>query len=196
MNVRDVALNVDYQLRKHGADDSSVQSVLVFTQPGGPPSTSGRPLMAGEWFTFGYGCRALGYSSDFGRAAFAGEPSAEYRTIHATVLAAQAAGMQTMKAGQVTGAQVDEISRQVIIDAGYGPYFPHRLVHGLGIKVHERPFLDAADDTVLQAGMTFTVEPSIRIPGTCANRVEDVVLVTEDGGVFLNECPRDLYVVE
>lgn len=195
MTVRDVALEVDYQLRKHGADDNSFQTGIVFTQPDGAPSTSDRPLMPGDSVTFDYGCRALGYSSDFGRSAFAGEPSHEYRRIHATVLAAQATGMQAMKGGQVTGAQVDAIARQVIVDAGYGPNFTHRLGHGIGIKVHERPFLDAADDTVLQSGMTFTVEPSIRVPGESANRVEDVVLVTDDGGVFLNHCSRDLYVI-
>ena len=195
MTVRDVVLEVDYQLRRHGAEDNSFQTGIVFTRPDGPPSSLERVLAAGDSITFDYGCRAAGYSSDFGRSAFAGEPSDEYRRVHATVLAAQAAGMAAMKAGQITGAQADAVARQVIIDAGYGPNFTHRLGHGIGIKVHERPFLDAGDDTVLEAGMTFTVEPSIRVPGILANRVEDVVLVTADGGEFLNHCARDLFVI-
>lgn len=195
MTVRDAVLEVDYQLRKHGADDNSFQTGIVFTRPDGPPSSLQRVLAPGDSITFDYGCRAAGYSSDFGRAAFVGEPPEEYRRVHETVLAAQAAGMAAMRAGRVTGAEADAAARQVIIDAGYGPNFTHRLGHGIGIKVHERPFLDAGDATVLQENMTFTVEPSIRVPGRFANRVEDVVLVTPEGGRFLNACPRDLFIV-
>lgn len=195
MTVRDAALEVDYQLRRHGADDNSFQTGIVFTRPDGPPSGPQRTLAPGDSITFDYGCRAVGYSSDFGRAAFAGDPPAEYRRVHEIVLAAQAAGLAAMKAGRVTGADVDAAARGVIVDAGYGSNFTHRLGHGIGIKVHERPFLDAGDDTVLEEGMTFTVEPSIRVPGRFANRVEDVVLVTPTGGRFLNHCPRDLFII-
>ena len=195
MSVADVALEVDYQFRKHGAEDNSFETGIVFTRPDGPPNAPDRRLAPGDSITFDYGCIADGYASDFGRSAFVGEPPAEYRQIHDIVLQAQAVGMTAMKAGQITCAEADKVARQVIEDAGYGPAFTHRLGHAIGIKVHEPPFLDGLDPTVLQAGMTFTVEPSIRVPGQLANRVEDVVLVTEEGGEYLNHCARDLFVV-
>ena len=195
MSVADLALEVDYQFRKYGAEENSFQTGIVFTRADGPPNSPDRRLAPGDSITFDYGCIADGYASDFGRSAYVGEPPAEYRQIHEIVLRAQAAGMAAMKAGQITCAQADKVARQVIEDAGYGPNFTHRLGHAIGIKVHEPPFLDGLDPTVLQAGMTFTVEPSIRIPGQCANRVEDVVLVTEDGGEYLNHCSRELHTV-
>jgi len=101
-----------------------------------------------------------------------------------------------MKAGQLTCEEADAIARGIIADEGYGPNFTHRLGHGIGITVHERPFLNAGEKDVLQAGMTFTVEPSIRVPGRFANRVEDVVLVTDEGGEYLTNASRDLCVVD
>ncbi len=100
-----------------------------------------------------------------------------------------------MKAGRITGAQTNIAARQVMEDGGYGPEFSHRLGHGIGITVHERPWLDVVEDTILQAGMTFTVEPSIRIANGYHNRVEDVVLVTESGGVSLYGTSHELYIV-
>jgi Xaa-Pro dipeptidase len=100
-----------------------------------------------------------------------------------------------MVAGKVTGAQANAAARKVLEDAGYGPDFSHRLGHGIGVTVHEPPWLDVVESTVLQAGMTFTVEPSIRIPNGYHNRIEDVVLVTPNGGVSLYETSRQLYIV-
>jgi Xaa-Pro aminopeptidase len=145
--------------------------------------------------TFDFGCVLDGYCSDFGRSAFAGEPGAEYRTVHATVLAAQAEAMRAMRAGRCTGAEANAIARRVIADAGYDAGFTHRLGHGIGVTVHEPPWLDVVEGGLLQERMCFTVEPSIYVPGRLGNRVEDVVLVTEGGGVSLNEAPHDLVIV-
>jgi len=196
MTVADLTLEVDYQLRKHGAEDNSFSTGIVFTRPDGPPSTPDRQLAHGDSITFDYGCIAAGYASDFGRSAFVGEPPAAYRRAHDLVREAQVAGMGAMKAGQITCEETNASARQVLIDAGHGPHFTHRLGHGIGVKVHERPFLDAGDKTMLQAGMTFTVEPSIRVPGQFANRVEDVVVVTATGGESINSCAHDLFVLE
>jgi len=115
--------------------------------------------------------------------------------MHELVLAAQAEAMAAMKAGEITAAQANAAARQVMEEGGYGPEFSHRLGHGIGVTVHERPFLDVMDDTVLRENMAFTVEPSIRIDGGYHNRVEDVVLVTETGGVSLYETDHRLYIV-
>jgi Xaa-Pro aminopeptidase len=195
----EVESEIDYQMQRMGADYNSFPTNVMLTNPDKDPGLSlgksERRLQPGDAVTFDFGCLYKGYASDFGRTAFAGEPSAEYRRMHELVLTAQQAAMVEMKAGQITGAGANIAARQVMEDGGYGPEFSHRLGHGIGITVHERPWLDVVEDTVLQAGMTFTVEPSIRIANGYHNRVEDVVLVTEAGGVSLYQTDHQLYIV-
>ena len=196
----DIASEVDYQFKAHGASHTSFVTGMRFVGPaGGPGEGIGRvgmrQLAHGDTITFDIGCVYEGYCSDFGRTAYVGEPPVEFLRIHDIVLDAQRAGMDAMKAGQATGAQVNAAARKVIEDAGYGQYFTHRLGHGIGITVHEPPWLDVVEQTVLQANMTFTVEPSIRIPGRFGNRVEDIVCVTPTGGMPLYNAARELYVI-
>jgi Xaa-Pro aminopeptidase len=195
----EVAREVDYQFQLAGAEYTSFETGITFTGNSGPgPGTirSGqRQLQPGDSITFDFGCVLDGYCSDFGRSAFLGEPSAEYLKVHATVLEAQAEAMKAMKAGQITASGANAIARKVIADAGYDAGFTHRLGHGIGVTVHEPPFMDGVDQTMMQANMLFTVEPSIRVPGRFANRVEDVVQVTVEGGVSLNAAPRELTVI-
>jgi Xaa-Pro dipeptidase len=197
----DIANEIDYQFRLLGAEYNSFVTGVRFVGPErGREVTAARStakkLEPGDSVTFDLGCVYEGYCSDFGRTAFVGEPPAEYFKIHELVLEAQREGMKAMKAGQITAAKADKIARAVIEAEGYGPNFTHRLGHGIGVTVHEPPFLDGVDPTVLQSNMTFTVEPSIRIPGRFGNRVEDVVLVTEEGGTSLYTTDRRLYIVE
>ncbi len=192
----DVECEIDHQLGRMGADFNSFPTNVLFTNPAKDPELSlrkaERHLEPGDAVVFDFGCIYRGYASDFGRTAFAGEPPAEYLRMHELVLGAQRAGIAAMVAGQVTAAQADAAARKVLEDGGYGPQFNHRLGHGIGVTVHEPPWLDMVNDSVLQAGMTFTVEPSIRIPGGYHNRVEDVVLVTDKGGVSLYDTDRRL----
>ncbi|HEX5691892.1 MAG TPA: M24 family metallopeptidase, partial [Roseiflexaceae bacterium] len=125
---------------------------------------------------------------------FFGEPSEEDRRVHALVMAAQAAGIAALRAGS-TCAQADATARAIIADAGYGEAFRHRLGHAIGMDVHEPPFLTASDSTELRPGMCFTVEPSIFIPHRFGARVEDVVVVREDGGEPLTQGFQELHVV-
>jgi Xaa-Pro aminopeptidase len=198
----DVAREIDHQFQLLGAEYTSFVTGITFYGPSGisrhgaTRATNERTLKVGDSITFDYGCVFDGYCSDFGRCAFVGEPSAEYRKVHDLVLEAQAAGMQAMKAGQITGAEVNTIARKVIADGGYDAYFNHRLGHAIGVTVHETPTLDVVDRTVLQTNMMFTVEPSVFIPGRLGNRVEDVVMVTEEGGVALNRASHALRIVE
>lgn len=195
----DIENEIDYQLGMMGADFNSFPTNVLFTNPLKDPGLSlrkaERRLEPGDAITFDFGCIYKGYASDFGRTAFAGEPPAEYLRMHSLVLEAQQAAMHAMKADQITAAQANAIARSVIEKGGYGPEFSHRLGHGIGVTVHEPPWLDVVDHTVLRAGMTFTVEPSIRIPNGYHNRVEDVVLVTPEGGVSLYGTSRELYRV-
>jgi Xaa-Pro aminopeptidase len=195
----EVESEIDFQLRRMGGAYNSFPTNVGFNNPAKDPAgqlgKTERRLEPGDSVTFDFGCVFQGYASDFGRTAFAGEPSAEYRRMHDLVLSAQRAAMDAMKAGQITAAEANATARKVMDEGGYGPEFSHRLGHGIGVTVHERPFLDVMDDTILQANMTFTVEPSIRIENGYHNRVEDVVLVTETGGVSLYETDHRLYIV-
>lgn len=194
----EIAAEIDYQFKALGAEFTSFVTGVFF---GGEAHDrmhghrSPKRLAAGDSVMFDLGCVVDGYCSDFGRTAFCGDPPDEYVKIHELNLHAQRAGMEAMRAGQATGAQVNEIARAIIRDAGYDAFFTHRLGHGIGITVHEPPWLDVVEQTVLQANMTFTVEPSIVIPGRFGNRVEDVVCVTERGGVSFYQADHRLYLV-
>ena len=136
-----------------------------------------------------------GYCSDFGRTVHIGEPSAEFRRAYSTVIAAHDAAIVAMKVGAITAERANAIARAVVEDAGYGEHFRHRLGHGIGLDVHEGPFLTEGDTTVLREGMAFTVEPSIYWIGRIGARIEDVVIVRPDGGETLNQALNTLHVV-
>ncbi len=201
MTEYELAQEIDYQYHELGAEYTSFETGIRFNGPDNPVGAGAqrateRKLMPGDSITFDFGCVYKGYCSDFGRSAFVGEPPADYLRVHDIVLRAQAEAMKAMKAGQITAREANAIARGVIQAEGYDEGFTHRLGHGIGITVHEPPFLDQVNDTVLQANMTFTVEPSIRLPGWYSNRVEDVVVVTATGAVSLYTTPRHLYIIE
>jgi Xaa-Pro aminopeptidase len=136
-----------------------------------------------------------GYVSDFGRTVYCAQPDEELYSIHNLVMSAQAEGIKALRAGEQTCEEVDRKARSVIEEAGYGPNFFHRLGHGIGIDVHEPPFLAHGNRTVVEENMCFTVEPSIWVKGKCFTRVEDVVVVTPDGGESLNSVTRNIIVI-
>ena len=196
----EIAKEIDYQLKAGGAEYTSFVTGVRFSgseQRGmGVGRVSERSLMPGDCITFDFGCVFKGYCSDFGRSAYAGQPPAELLKVHDTVLLAQSEAMQAMKSGQITASEANAVARGVIEAEGYGDYFGHRLGHGIGITVHEEPFLDNVNQTVLESNMTFTVEPSVYIPGRLGNRVEDVVQVTEAGAISLYDTGHQLYIVD
>ena len=149
------------------------------------------PLREGEAVLFDFGAVLDGYCSDFGRTIFCGEPTAEYRRAHQAMIDAQAAGQAAAKPG-VTCAEVNRACRKPIEEAGYGPYFRHRMGHCIGMDVHERPFISEEDETRLEVGMTFTDEPSIMWHGKVGVRIENIVVCEEKGGRKLNSYPIDL----
>jgi Xaa-Pro aminopeptidase len=197
----DVMMEVEYQMLRHGTEGSSFVTGIMIQGAGaggaleGVGRTGDVELKPGRVVAFDFGVVLDGYVSDFGRTVHCGEPDAELRRIHDLVMASQAAGMAAMKAGQITAEGADRVARKVIEDAGYGPNFFHRLGHGIGIDVHEPPFLATGNDTVLQANMCFTVEPSIWIPERCFTRVEDVVVVGKNGGTSLNQTTHEILVI-
>ena len=160
--------------------------------PHGRPS--GRRLEKGDLVLLDFGAAFEGYRADTTRVAVVGEPSARQREIHALVLAAHDAAVAAVRAGTTTGA-VDSAARGVIEAAGLGASFFHRTGHGLGLETHEDPSLDPGSTTKLEVGMVFTVEPGIYIPGWGGVRIEDDLVVEEDGCRLLTSADRSLRVV-
>jgi Xaa-Pro aminopeptidase len=153
--------------------------------------TAHTPMSENTSVMFDFGGVVDGYCSDFGRTIYCGEPPADYRETSEIMLAAQEAGRAAASAG-TTAAEVNAACRAPIEAAGLGEYFRHRMGHGIGMDVHERPFISTEDDTLLQPGMTFTDEPSIIIPGRYSVRIEDIVVCEESGGRKLGSYPPDL----
>jgi len=202
MTELDIVTEVDYQLRLHGSLGPSFTTSLYCSGPKHPllfgqrEETWKRELHPPVAILFDFGAAYQGFCYDFGRTVFFGEPDAEYQRIYKLVMDSQAAGIRAMRAGQATAAVVDGAARQVIVQAGYGEAFRHRLGHAIGMDVHEPPFLTSDDGTMLQAGMLFTVEPSITQFDNFSARVEDVVVVSETGGEALTSGFRDMHVVD
>lgn len=197
----EILSEIDYQLLRLGSQATSFPTSLYIINPkraGEMVHDKGKsthPIEPGIAVPFDFGAIYNGYCSDFGRTVWIGEPPAEYLRAHALVMQAQRAGAETMKAGQVTAAQVDAAARSIIEDAGFGKGFRHRLGHGIGMDVHEPPFLTHFDHTILQNGMTFTDEPSILLDDRWMVRVEDVFVVREGRGEALSNYSREVMVV-
>lgn len=200
MTTLDLITEVNFQLRRHGSRTESFVTSFYNMGPNFPFNFTNKeetlllPLHAPVSISFDFGSVYEGYCYDFGRSVFFGEPPEEYRRVYGLVMAAQAAGIRALAAGG-TCAAADGAARQVIVDGGYGHAFRHRLGHGIGMDVHEPPFLTATDQTVLQEGMCFTVEPSIFLPGHLGCRVEDVVVVGAAAGQPMTAGFQALHVV-
>ncbi|MBT5642987.1 aminopeptidase P family protein [Candidatus Bathyarchaeota archaeon] len=196
----DVANAIDYEFRKQGADYNSFVTGVRFRSPNHPWILGESPdkprlLEDGDTISFDFGCVYDGYCSDFGRTVYVGEPPAKVQEIHDLVMTAQGTAIEQMKAGELTCEQLDSVARGIIERGGYGENFVHRLGHGIGLTVHEPPYLYIPDKTMLQEGMTFTVEPSILLFGEWSARVEDVVLVTKTGGETFSNFHKELTTI-
>jgi Xaa-Pro aminopeptidase len=176
---------VEHQLRLQGSRTPSFPThIFTFGREDSRDNTAAtgaEPIRDGEPVMFDFGAVHRGYCSDFGRTVVAGEPPADYERVYGIMLAAQEAG----RAAAVPGALAREVNaacRAPIEDAGLGEHFRHRMGHGIGLDVHEQPFISVEDETPLEAGMTFTDEPSILVPGRFGVRIEDIVACAEEGG--------------
>jgi Xaa-Pro dipeptidase len=185
------------QLQLDGGADSIAFGPIVSA---GPNSASPhavpteRPLQSGDLLVIDWGCYVDGYPSDITRTFAVGDIEPELKTIYEAVKLANQQG-KAMAAPGTTGQDVDRAARDVIEDAGYGQYFIHRTGHGLGLEVHEPPFMMEGSTEPLAVGNVFTVEPGIYLPGRGGVRIEDDVVITADGRRSLTTFPRDLITV-
>ncbi len=189
VTMADLLETVEHELMSVGSRCPSF-ATHIFTGLGDDEYDSGtatarRPITEGTSVMFDFGGVVDGYCSDFGRTIYCGDPPADYREIYDIMLAAQEAGRAAASAG-TPARDVNAACRKPIEDADLGEHFRHRMGHGIGMDVHERPFISAEDDTPLQPGMTFTDEPSIIIAGRFSVRIEDIVVCEEGGGRKLN----------
>jgi len=153
-----------------------------------------RPLQVGDLLIIDWGATVNGYVSDLTRTFAIGAVDEEAQRIYEVVRAANEAAREILKPG-LPCALVDEAARRVIEQAGYGRYFVHRTGHGIGLEAHEAPYLRAGNDQPLQSGMTFTIEPGIYLPGRHGVRIEDNVVITDQGADCLSDWPRTLQVL-
>lgn len=196
MTEKQIAARLEALMLEGGADGVAFGTLIQTGPNSANPhgSTTDRVLQENEFLLIDYGCKIGGYPSDITRTVCLGTPSAEMQKIYDTVLRANEAAKAVVRPG-VPCEQVDRAARQVIEDAGYGEYFYHRTGHGLGLDTHEPvPQIAGGVTYPLEPGMTFTIEPGIYVAGLGGVRIEDNILVTENGAEVLTSYPRTLSV--
>ncbi|MFC2036480.1 M24 family metallopeptidase [Chloroflexota bacterium] len=189
----DVAADLRIAMLHQGGQGDAFGPIVVAGPNSASPhaSPSDRPLAEGDLVVIDWGAIHEGYGSDITRTFVLGAPTPEMARIHDAVLAANQSGRLAVRPGMAT-QEVDRVARRAITLAGYGEYFIHRTGHGLGLEGHEPPYLVEGNLDLLQPGMTLTVEPGIYLPGIGGVRIEDDMVVTEDGRETLTTLPRDL----
>jgi Xaa-Pro aminopeptidase len=192
----EIATDLGALLRKYGHEQ--VDFTVVGSGPNGanPHHEAGdRTIRTGDTVVLDFGGLQDGYGSDTTRTVHVGAGvDDEVRSVHALVRTAQQTAFEAVRPG-VTCQDIDRAARKVISDGGYGEYFIHRTGHGIGVTTHEPPYLVEGEDQPLVAGMCFSIEPGIYLPGKFGVRLEDIVTVTGDGGRRLNNTSHDLAIV-
>lgn len=157
-------------------------------------NTGDRVLLEGDAVVMDFGCIADNYCSDTTRTIVVGKASEKYKKIHEILRQAQQLAIDKVKPG-IKACEVDFAARKHITDNGYGEYFVHRTGHGIGLEVHEVPYITESNELILKPGMVFSIEPGIYLEGEFGIRIEDLVMVTEDGVEVLNHFTKKLVEV-
>ncbi|KFB08190.1 M24 family metallopeptidase [Nitratireductor basaltis] len=206
--LNDRAMQAGFDALREGITEREIATVIrdVYKAEGAAPEftsvcfagngafphhhTGATQLKTGDAVLIDTGGRLEGYPSDMTRVGYFGEPDEEFRKIHAIVNRAVEAALAAARPG-VVARDIDRAARSVIEDAGYGERFLHRTGHGLGVDIHEPPYITATSDAVLDEGMVFSIEPGIYLPGRFGLRLEEIVIMRADGAEILSEMPRD-----
>ena len=190
---REIALELNRLVFKNGAEDLSFETIVLAgantSMPHGVPSD--KKVEDGEFVLMDFGAVYNGYHSDMTRTICVGKPSEEMERVYNIVLKAQEAGIEAARAG-IVGSALDKISRDIIEAAGYGECFGHSLGHGVGLEIHEKPNASPNYKLPLNCGSVVTVEPGIYIEGKFGVRIEDFVILTENGCENLTKCAKNL----
>ncbi len=197
MTEKEIASELVMQLLKHGSESEMPFAPIVSSGPNSAnphASPSQRKIQAGDLLVVDWGAAYDGYISDLTRTFAVGEVDEEYKKIHKIVQESNAAGRAAAKPG-VPCANVDIAARDVIEKSGYGKYFTHRTGHGIGMEAHEDPYMRGDNMQLLEPGMAFTVEPGIYLTGRNGVRIEDNMVITENGAESLSDMPREIRVI-
>jgi Xaa-Pro aminopeptidase len=180
-----------------GAQAASFPPIVAAGEHGALPHAAPRDVAipAGTLVVIDWGARLDGYASDCTRTFATGPLDPRDRAVYDLVLVAQAQALEAVRPGPI-GKEVDAVARTIIDDAGHGEHFGHGLGHGVGLEVHEGPRLSKQGKDPLAAGNVVTVEPGVYVPGAVGVRIEDLVVVTEDGCEVLSGMPKELRTVE
>lgn len=193
MTENEVALELEFFMRKSGAEKVSFDTIAVSgTQSALPHGVPRDVKLERGFLTMDFGCIYKGYCSDMTRTVSIGHATDEMRRLYDTVLTAQEAAIAFLRAG-VTGYEADKVARDVIEGAGYHGAFGHSLGHGVGMFIHEEPRLSpSAKELTLVPGHVVTAEPGIYLPGKYGCRIEDLIVITENGCLDLTKSPKNL----
>lgn len=196
VSERDIAAEITYRLLKHGAEGNSFDPIAVTglnsSMPHGVPGDT--IVKNGDFVTMDFGCIKNGYCSDMTRTVAVGYATDEMKNVYATVLKAQLEGIKTARAG-IAGKDIDHAARKVIEDAGYGKYFGHSFGHSLGLYIHESPSASPGCETIMPVGAVISAEPGIYIPGKFGVRIEDVLILRENGCEVITKAPKELIIL-
>jgi len=184
-------------MKKRGASKLSFESIVASGKRSSLPHgvASNKIIEDGDMITLDFGCIYNGYCSDMTRTLVLGKANNKQKEIYNVVLEAQKTSLAAIKPG-ITGEELDTIARNIISEKGYGQYFGHGLGHGVGLEVHELPHVNVRGKVPMEPGMMITIEPGIYIPDFGGVRIEDLVLVTEDGYKVLSNSTKDLIELE
>lgn len=194
MTETQLAAELEYAMRLQGAEGMSFGTIVASGENSARPHhvpVSSKKLEEGDFITMDFGCILEGYCSDMTRTVVLGKASEQQKKVYDTVLKAQLAGLSAIRAGR-TGAQVDAAARRIINEAGFAGKFGHGLGHSVGLFIHEDPRLSPSEMSPLEVGNIVTVEPGVYIEGFGGVRIEDMVVVTQDGCRNLASSPKEL----
>ncbi len=196
MTEKEIACELLDYTNRHGSERPSFEFIVVSgansSMPHGVPTD--KPVESGDLITMDFGCVVDGYCSDMTRTVVVRTVSDKQKSVYDTVLKAQLAAIQAIKAG-IPCKDVDTAARSVIADAGYGSCFGHNTGHSVGLEIHERPAFSIADETICEPGMVITVEPGIYLEGQFGVRIEDMAHITETGCSLLTGSSKQLIIV-
>ena len=189
---KQVAAHIEFYMRDAGAEGTSFDTIAASgihsSMPHAVPTD--KVLEEGDFLTMDFGCLVNGYCSDMTRTIVYGRADEKQKEIYDVVLQAQMAALHAIKPG-MTGKEVDAIARDVIKEAGYGDCFGHSLGHSVGLEIHETPCFSPREESVIELGMVITVEPGIYVEGFGGVRIEDVVVITENGCENITHSPKE-----
>ncbi len=192
----EIAARLTYIMACKGAERNSFDPIVAAGANGSKPHAipSKTEIQQGQFVTMDFGCVVGGYCSDMTRTIAVGEPDDEMRFVYETVLKAQLESIRAIRGG-VKGSDIHNIADKIIVDAGYGGYFGHGLGHSLGIEIHEDPRFSPFWDKTIPSGAFLSVEPGIYLPGKFGVRIEDVVMLTDDGCIDITTSPKELIIL-